>query len=255
MKLLKNIFFALLILSVVFLSDACRKPYSFIATNDTDILNNSCTVQIFGACARIARNYAYVDGVPVSGTTFGFGGIFPGSAYSFRVTNGIHSLLIKDTMVTSTQVPTTYSQVFILGKNYTMFLYDTITSPKILAVQNYITVPTDTTCMLRFANFIYNPTAVPNVDVYSFRRGGLGGFATSTTPVFANIATNQVTDFIPYASLLSDTLYVYATGTTTPLLAKQLVTSLTPTRSYTSAYIGSHRAAAAAKSISTFATY
>lgn len=255
MKLLKNILFALLILSAVLLVDACRKPYTYIAANDTDIINNSATVQIFGACARIARNYAFVDGAPVSGATFSFGGVFPGTAYSFRVTPGTHSLLMKDTLVTTTQVLTTYSQVFDLGKNYTIFLYDTVTSPKVFAVQNKITIPTDTSCMLRFANFIYNPTAVPNVDVYSFRRGGIGGFATTTTPIFANVATNQVTDFIPYASLLPDTLYVYGVGTTAPLLAKQLVVSLTPTRSYTSAYIGSHRAAATAKSISTFATY
>jgi hypothetical protein len=71
--------------------------------------------------------------------------------------------------------------------------------------------------------------------------------------LFANVATNQVTDFIPYASLQTDTLYVYAAGTTSPLIVKQVVPSLVPTRSYTSAYNGDYRAAT--KAITTFATY
>lgn len=262
MNTLKNIFFCIAIVATIFIVDACKKPYSYIQNVDTDLNNNSSTAQIFGACARMARNYAYVDGVQVSGSALAFGGIFPGAAYSVRLTPGTHSILIKDTLSTTLQVPLTYNQVFDLGKFYTLFLYDTTASPKMLAVKNNITIPLDTSCMLRFANFIYNPTPVANVDVYAFRNvpgtpimvAGSPDLNTSTA-LFSNIATNTVTDFIPFASLRTDTLYVVATGTKTPILAKQLVLSLTPTRSYTSAYIGSFRAAAAAKSVTTFATY
>lgn len=262
MKLLKNIFLALAVIAILILVDACRKPYSYIQNVDTDLSNNSSTAQIFGACARMARNYAYVDGKQVSGSTLAFGGVFPGAAYSITLTPGAHSILLKDTLSTTLQVPVTYSQVFDLGKFYTLFLYDTTASPKVLAVKNDIIIPLDTSCRLRFANFIYNPTPVANVDVYAFRNiPGTPVFAagnpvlTGNTPIFTNIATNTVTDFIPFASLRTDTLYVVATGTTTPIIAKQLVQSLTPTRSYTSAYIGSFRSAATGKSVTTFATY
>jgi len=130
------------------------------------------------------------------------------------------------------------------GKSYTIFTYDTITSTKQVTILNNIEIPTDSSARLRFANFIYNTTPVANVDVYSFRKPG--------TKVFSNIATNQVTDFIPYSSLQTDTLYVYAAGTTSPLIAKQLVPSLVPSRSYTSVYNGSYRGT---KAVTTFATY
>jgi hypothetical protein len=262
MKIFKNIFLTLAVLAVIFLADACRKPYAYIQEVDTDISNTKATAQVFGACARIARNYVYVDAVQASGSALAFGGVFPGAAYSITLNPGAHSILVKDTLSTTTQLPLTFSQTFDAGKFYTIFTYDTITSPKAFVVQNNITIPRDTSCMLRFANFIYNPTAVPNVDVYAFRNipgvpvmvGG-NPVLNSSTAIFTNIATNTVTDFIPFASLRTDTLYVVATGTKTPVLAKQLVQSLTPTRSYTAAYIGSHRAAVTAKSVTTFATY
>jgi hypothetical protein len=262
MKLLKNIFFTLAVLAVVFLADACRKPYAYIQEVDTEISSTKATAQVFGACARVTRNYVFVDGVQASGSAFAFGGVFPGAAYSITLNPGTHTLLIKDTTTVTPQLPLTISQNFDAGKFYSIFTYDTIISPKALVVQNNITIPRDTSCMLRFANFIYNPTAVPNVDVYAFRNvPGTPVFIAgviqlnSSSALFSNIATNTVTDFIPFASLRTDTLYVVATGTKAPILAKQLVQSLTPTRSYTSAYIGSFRSLPTAKAVTTFSTY
>ena len=208
-------------------------------------LNSVATVDVINATVKAARNYIYVDGIPVSGATLAYGGIFPATAFAFKVNPGSHSFIIKDTLPTTTQVPLTFTQNLEAGKYYTIFTYDTITSPKQVILANNIVIPTDTSCMLRFANFIYNTTAAPNVDVYSFRKG-------PASPLFANVATATVTPFIPYPSNLSDTLYVYATGTTTPLLVKNLVPSLTPTRSYTSLYSGSYLGT---KTITTFATY
>ena len=224
---------------------SCTRDVPQVAATDTSF-SNSATIQVFNATVKAARNYVYIDGVPVSGAALASGGVFPATAYSFKVTAGSHTILIKDTLPATTQVPLTFSQALDAGKSYTIFTYDTITSIKQATVANNITVPLDTSSRLRFANYIYNTTTVPNVDVYSFRKG------TGSAPVFASVATAQVTDFIPYASGLTDTLYIYATGTTSPLLVKTLIPGLSPTRSYTSVYNGSYKGT---KTISTFATY
>lgn len=231
-----------LIISASYIS--CTKQTPQLASLQTN-LGNSSAVEVISATVNASRNYIYVDGSPVSGAALAYAGVFPGTAYAFIVTPGSHTFLIKDTLPATTQTPITFTQATDAGKYYTIFTYDTITSAKQLTVVNKIIIPTDTTCMLRFANFVYNPTALPNVDVYSYRRG-------TATPIFTNVATATVTDFIPYASGLTDTLYVYATGTTTPLIVKKLVPSLTPSRSYTALYSGSYRGT---KTISTFATY
>ncbi len=244
MKISKINMSGIAVVAISSLYISCTREIPQVAATQTEFTNAS-SVQVFDATVKSARNYIYVDGVPVSGAAVGYGSIFPATAYAFMVNAGSRSFIIKDTLPTSTQVPITFSQNMEAGKSYTIFTYDTITSVKQSTVLNKVVIPTDTTSMLRFANFIYNTSPVPNVDVYSFRRG-------TAAPVFKNVATAQVTDFIPYASGLTDTLYVYATGTTSPLLVKSLVTSLTPTRSYTSAYSGSYRGT---RAIGTFATY
>src|SRR5258706_8657426 len=228
MKLLKiiTISFGILIVSAVYFS--CTKNGPQVAVLETD-LTNKTTVQVFDATVKSTRNYIYVDNAPVSGSALAYGGVFPGTAYAFRVNAGLRSFLIKDTLSTSTQTPLSFAENMQVGRSYTIFTFDTITSVKQSTILNNIVVPTDTSSRLRFANFIYNPFAVANVDVYSFRKG-------TTTPVFSNIPTTQVTDFIPYASGLSDTLYIYATGTTTPLLVKSVIPNLVPQRSYTATY-------------------
>ena len=244
MKFLKKINIIIWILAASAFYISCTKETPHIAPRNTD-LGNSASVQVFSATVKAARNYVYVDGTPVSGIALAYGGIFPGTAYSFKVNAGSRSFTIKDTLPATTQVPLTFTQAMDAGKSYTIFTYDTITSIKQATVLNNIVVPTDTSSRLRFANYIYNSTPVANVDVYSFKKG-------TGAPLFANVATNQVTDFIPYASLQTDTLYVYAAGTTSPLIVKQAVPSLVPTRSYTSVYNGSYRGT---KAVTTFANY
>ncbi len=245
MKMIKIYLPFLAALATLLLNLSCTRETPQVAPLD-NTLGTKAAVQVFSATVKATRNYVYVDNLPVSGAAVAFAGVFPGTAYAFTTASGNRSFLIKDTLATSTQVPLTFSQTLDAGKSYTIFTYDTITSVKQTTVLNTITVPKDTSCMLRFANFIYNTTAVPAIDVYSYRRG-------ATTPVFSNVATASATAFIPYASGLTDTLYLYNTGTTTPLLAKFFITSMTPTRSYTAAYCGSYKAAT--KSLSLFATY
>jgi hypothetical protein len=232
--------FGVLAISMFYLSCSRETPHIAPPGNVSD----GATAQVFNATVKAARNYVYVDGVPVSGIVFAYQGVFPGTAYGFKVAPGSRTFIIKDTTSTTTQAPLTFTQNMDAGKSYTIFTYDTITSTKQVTITNNIVVPTDTSSRLRFANFIYNTSAVPNVDVYSFRKPG--------TPVFANVATNQVTEFIPYSSGITDTLYVYAAGTTSPLIVKQLVPSLVATRSYTSIYNGSYRGT---KAVTTIATY
>ena len=121
-----------------------------------------------------------------------------------------------------------------IGKSYTVFSYDTVNAAKQKTVVTPIVIPADTTCRLRFANFIYNPNAIPAVDVFSFNRN---------TNLFTNVAVTDVTSFVPYPSaLLTDTLYIRPTGNTTTNLVKYVLTGgLTQKRSYTLVYRGSDR--------------
>ncbi len=265
MKLFKINLLTIGLISFVFLS--CKRDIPAVANvQQTDLLN-SAYVQVFNGTVKSVRNYVYIDGVPVTGAPISFGNIFPANAFAAKVNAGTKSIIIKDTTAVTSQVQLGFTQNMLGGQSFTVFTYDTITSPKQSTVLNNIVIPTDTTCRLRFANFIYNTTAVPNVDVYSFRRitgvplylnGSTFPQVTPSALVFSNVATTQVTDFIPFAAAITDTLYVFATGTTTPIIAKQSITgqttisALVPTRSYTSVYSGSFKGT---KAVTTFATY
>ncbi|MEO6537046.1 MAG: DUF4397 domain-containing protein [Ferruginibacter sp.] len=244
MKHINKIIWGLGILSTIAITVSCTREIPQLADTQRDF-SNSASVQVFNAVVKSVRNYVYVDGVPVSGTAISSGAVFPATAYSIKLTSGEHSFLIKDTLSTTKQTPITFSQNLEAGKSYTIFTYDTITSVKQLTVLNNIVIPTDTTAQMRFANFIYNTTPVPNVDVYSTKKG-------LATPIFSNVATNTVTNFIPYPSGITDTFYVYSSGTVSPLLATTKVNSLTRTRSYTTVYSGSFKGT---KLLSTFANY
>lgn len=258
MKFFKSNIFKCSLIFFIFAIAGCKREIPELISTDTNI-SNGAVLQVYNATVKSNRNYIYVDNTPVSGAVFSSGGTFPNTAYGFKLSPGTHTILIKDTALATTQVPLTFSQSFDAGKSYTVFTYDTTTSIKQLTLVNNIVVPTDTSSRLRLANFIYNATAIPNVDVYSFRRiSGTPVFLvgspvfTGNTPIFSNIVSNKVTEFIPYASGLTDTFYVYATGTTSPLIVKGVVPSLVPTRSYTTALTGSLRGT---KAIGTFANY
>ncbi|MBO9619453.1 MAG: DUF4397 domain-containing protein, partial [Niabella sp.] len=120
---------------------------------------------------------------------------------------------------------------------------------KQLVVVNNITVPADTTCRVRFANFLYKVPGVSNVDVYSYKMG-------LSTPVFKNIAYAQVTDFMPYPTGSTDTIYVYPTGMTTPLIIKTAVIVNAVQRNYTAVLNNSYSSTNKKSNLlSFFATY
>lgn len=228
---------------VLSILQSCKRDVPVKATTYGGI-NNQATIQFFSATVKATKNAIFLDGAPFSGSVFSLGGVFPATPYGAVVTPGYRQFIIKDTTPNTTQVPINFTIDMGAGENYTVFTYDTTTSIKQKTVLNNIVVPSDTTSRLRFANFIYKTTPLPAVDVYSSRRGN--------TIVFSNVATNSVTDFIPYAAGRLDTLSVYATGTTTPLITRIFVPSLVQTRSYTSVYTGSYLGT---KVTSTFANY
>ena len=223
---------------------SCTKSFDS-KLNVTYSNEKSSNVQFFVATVGAARNYIYVDSKPINGSALIAGSIFPSVGYGFSVPTGMRSFLIRDTLTATTQPQLSFAQNMEIGKNYTVFAYDTITTVKQKTVETPIVVPADTSCRLRFANFIYNPNAISAVDVFSFNRN---------TNLFTNVNVTDVTGFIAYPSaLLADTLYVRPTGNTSTTLYKLTITGgLTQKRSYTLVYRGSDRGT---KTSSLFANY
>lgn len=225
---------------------SCTKSFDEKTTQQTDF-SNSSFMQVYMATVGADRNYVYVDGKPVTGTKLILGSAFPSIGYASNVTAGVKSFLIRDTLSTSTQIPLSFAQNFNVAKNYTIFMYDTTTSPKQKTVETNIVIPADTTARIRFANFIYNPVALPSgFDIYSARR---------QANIFTNVQLTDVTEFIPYATNLTDTFYIRLTGTTTnlqnlrPTPAPATLIDVTaiftprPKRSYTLVFRGGYRSA------------
>lgn len=211
---------------------SCTKNSDSKISYSTDISNKSL-VRVYVATVNANRNYIYVDGQVLNGSALISGSMFPSSGiFASGIAPGLRAFLIRDTAAVTTQVPLTFATNMQVGKNYSIFLYDTITSPKQKTVETKFEIPADTTSRIRFANFIYNPFAVPAIDVFSYNRNA---------NIFTNIPVTGVTDFIAYPSRLAvDTLYIRETGTTTNIL-KLSIPSLTQKRSYTLVYRGSHR--------------
>ena len=134
----------LILTMITFVIASCSRDIPHIAVTDQH-LEASSTLQVFNATVKSVRTYVYVDNVPVSGAAVAQGGIFPGTAFAFKVAPGSHTILIKDTLSTSTQTPITFTQQFDAGKMYTTFMYDTISAAKQVTVENKIAIPTDTT--------------------------------------------------------------------------------------------------------------
>lgn len=213
---------------------SCTKEASTKLTTETNFTNSSL-IRVFVATVNADRNYVYVDGKPINGSKLISGNLFPAAGiYASNIPAGLRAFLVRDTLAAATQIPLSFSENMQVNKNYTIFLYDTISSPKQKTVETKYVVPTDTTCRLRFANFIYNPTIVPAIDIFSFNKNA---------NIFTNVAVTDVTDFITYPNtrIGVDTLYIRETGSATNII--KVVTSgvFQEKRSYTLVYRGSHR--------------
>ena len=210
---------------------SCTKTFDDKLVSDQNSISGS-TAQVFLATVGASRNYVYIDSKPVNGAALASGSLFPTTGYGFAIPAGQRALLVRDTLSTTTQAQLSFAHTFQAAKNYTFFVYDTITAPKVKAVETKIVVPADTSARIRFANFVYNPTIVPTVDIISFKQNAT---------LVAGLQVSEVTDFMPYPSLLAnDTIYIRETGTTNTLY-KFTTGGLTPKRSYTVVYRGSYR--------------
>ena len=198
-----------------------------MVVEDTD-LSDKAFVKVYNGTVSSQRTHMFVDNIQITGTLLAYGGIFPSTGYAAALTPGSHTVVIKDTVATSTQPPISIAANLEAGKNYSIFTYDTVNSIKYVMTTDQIDKPTDTTARLRFANLIFSKTALPNVDLFSITRG---------VNVFTNVPLAQVTNFIPFPSRGTDFLTVRATGTTTDLTP---TFSVTPTinRSYTVIFRG-----------------
>lgn len=223
---------------------SCEKTFDEKISLNRSTEENS-VVQLYVATVGATRNYVYVDGKPQNGTALTAGSVFPATGFGFLVPSGSRAFLLRDTLNTSAQVPLSFANVLERGKNYTIFSYDTITAVKQKTVMTDIMIPTDTTSRVRFANFAHSTIQMPNVDLYSFKRAA---------NVASNISPTEVTNFIPYASRLSDTLQVRQAGTTT-VLAQLNGFLTTEKRSYTLVFRGSFRGATSARFLSSFVNY
>ena len=240
MKSLKIVISGIAGLLLMLTSLSCSKSLKETFPTQSNFSNTS-QIQVYIAMVNASRNYVYVDAKPITGATMATGSVFPSSGYAASIPGGLRAFLIRDTSsaVTATQVPLSFAENMQIGKNSTIFIYDTISSPKQKTVQTDIVIPSDSTARLRMSNFVYNPTAIPAVDVFSFIKNA---------NIFTNIQVTDVTNFIPYASgrnvpgaTTTDTLYIRETGTLNQII--KIPITLTQKRSYTVVLRGSYRSA------------
>lgn len=257
-----------LVALVAGLAWGCKKDKGKEVAFENNTFSDKSFVQVYNAVTGSSRNYVYVDAVPVTGALLSLGSTFPSTPSNYSVSNGFRAFLIRDTLSTSTQFPLSFAENLQAGSYYTIFTYDTTTTAKKKIVTNNIVVPNDTTARLRFANFVYSPTAIPtNFDIYSVKRNAV---------IFSNVGVTEVTDYIPYASALTDTFYIRPNGSSSNLqnidttgkpTILDIRSVLTPTRlrSYTLIFRGSYRAVnnktttgtaiASARQLSVFTNY
>jgi len=247
MKSLMNIKSITIALASMIMLAACEKEYKSILTEETN-LGNTAFVKFHNAIINSNRTYIYSDMVPLNGATIAYGGLFPSLSPSYTaLAAGTRAIAIRDTLAPSTQYPISFNAPMTAGTFYTIFAYDSLNAPKYKVIQDNIQVFNDTAARVRFANFPFSTTAMPNVDIFSQKQ---------QANIFTNISTAAVTDFISFRANISDTLYVRPTGTTNNLTQLNGLVA-TAKRNYTVIFRGSYRttAGAAARTLTSFLSY
>jgi hypothetical protein len=247
MKSLMNIKSITIALASMIMLAACEKEYKSILTEETN-LGNTAFVKFHNAIINSNRTYIYSDMVPLNGATIAYGGLFPSLSPSYTaLAAGTRAIAIRDTLAPSTQYPISFNAPMTAGTFYTIFAYDSLNAPQYKVIQDNIQVFNDTAARVRFANFPYSTTAMPNVDIFSQKQ---------QANIFTNISTAAVTDFISFRANISDTLYVRPTGTTNNLTQLNGLVA-TAKRNYTVIFRGSYRSTTgtAARTLTSFLSY
>lgn len=227
MKVFKTIIYGYLVVGAVLLQ-SCVKFAGQENAKPFINFNQRSTVRLYNATVASAGALLYVDGALTSGSAIAYGANFPTSAPGFTVLGGYRELQITGTAPYPVQ---SFAENFQAGNYYSIFMYDTVNAAKVKTIQTTIVIPGDTTARVRFANFSYWPGTQPGIDIFSVKRGSL---------VVANLLPTQVSDYIPYASALSDSLIVFENGTNVRL---DTLVGFNPTRkrSYTLLFRGRYR--------------
>jgi len=247
MKSLMNIKSITIALASMIMLAACEKEYKSLLTEETN-LGNTAFVKFHNAIINSNRTYIYSDMVPLNGATIAYGGLFPSLSPSYTaLAAGTRAIAIRDTLAPSTQYPISFNAPMTAGTFYTIFAYDSLNAPKYKVIQDNIQVFNDTAARVRFANFPYSTTAMPNVDIFSQKQ---------QANIFTNISTAAVTDFISFRANISDTLFVRPTGTTNNLTQLNGLVA-TAKRNYTVIFRGSYRSTTgtAARTLTSFLSY
>lgn len=227
---------------------SCKKEFTPSWTEIND-LSDRANIKYANYTVNSARNYILVENNFVSGTASAYTNVYPSGATSYMSIPAFYkSFTIRDTLPTTTQPALSFTATLDKGAFYTLFTYDSINAPKFKLVKDAIVVPTDTTARVRFANFAYSTAAMPNIDIFSTRLGA---------NVATNLAPTDVTNFVPYASGILDTLHIRETGRTVNLVSVNGFSAITK-RSYTVVFRGSWRLAAGTtlgRGVSSFLSY
>jgi len=221
---------------IALVSGSCRKDLADTTPIVPGQLFEKAVMQVYNGTLNSSRNFVYLNSSPVNATTVAFGAVFPANSFGFGVGYGDNNIVIRDTSSTTTQLAQNFVFKAEPGKSYSLFTYDTITSPKRVIVENLFDELTGNSTRVRFANLIYNPTAVPNVELFSVNTGNV---------IIGNIPVGGVSGFTAIVPNVADTWQVRISGTTTVLATLTVGTStFVSNRHYTVVFRGSYRAAA-----------
>jgi len=242
----KKIYSVAVLFAVATLLAACEKNYEYIGAYNTD-LQTKANVKFINLNVGSLRNTLTLNNVLVSRTVISYLGTYPQLSSYAVVDPGNVAVLIKDTLITTTQPSINLTLPTTANSFYTVFTYDTLNNTKAKLVSDNFTVPADTAIMLRFANFFFTTVPVANMDVYSWRAG---------TNIATNIPLNEVTTFTSHL-YRTDTLYFRLTGVTSGELIKYFYSGLTSKRAYTVATRGRYQntTGTAARGVSLFTNY
>lgn len=229
--IMKKSFLYLTLIGLILTGFSCTKEFTPLVENEPDFTSRA-HVKFVNFVMGSLRNYVFADNKYVSGTASAYTNVYPSNSGSYMsLPTSVKTLTVRDTLATTRQNVVSIPTTLEANAYYTLFTYDSLTNAKAKMIRDWIEIPSDTTARIRFAHFGYSTVAIPNVDVYSSRL---------KANVFSNVTATNITDFIPYASRVSDTLYIRATGTTTNLVTLNNF-SAAAKRSYTIALRGSMR--------------
>jgi hypothetical protein len=225
----KNYSIAVIIGAAALLA-GCEKKYEYIGTYNAS-LQTKANVKFINLTVGSLRNTLTLNNVLVSRTATPYLSTYPLLNSYAVVEPGNIAVLIKDTLLTTTQPATNLTVPTSANSFYSIFTYDTLNNVKAKVVSDNFTIPTDSSIMIRFANFFYTTVPVANIDVFSWRAGA---------NIATNIPLNEVTTFAPHR-FNTDTLYFRSTGTTSGELVKLFYSGLTSKRAYTFATRGRYQ--------------